>query len=617
MAVQISDLSPACESDESCAPPRSTVAIVCNSPKQSASQLPRLQHRQPYCSHITHAEVYDSPMTRHGSARLAWSFACATLIALAVWFLSRSGALLTPDSLSYVGAAHELAEHGTLRVPIAKWSDADSTTVLQQFTPGYPAVLAVALRVGVPSDTVVRVVNVCAAFALVALLVWLCSAAADDAWRVRVAAPLAILAVRAIPTAWTSAWSEPLFLFALALTLVLMVLRPSKGWMFGITAAFGNSVRYAGVSLLLAAVTWAAFQAYQQPDAAPTERGARRARALRTVRAATLAAMPGVLFNAWWLWRARAYGVSTPIGTVAWMGNLSAAGGEAIQTVSAQLVPLATTIPEWVRIDTALVLLIGIVAVMVASIRRACREVAPAVTPEGLSARTILASLTIAGSYAAMLVYSRLFVGDSIPLDDRLLAPAVLTIGIAALLAIHTQLRVASTGARAVAFAACLGWLVAAASQGYFDVKSLLLDRDDYGSESWTGTASADWLRTRGRVHALYSNDPVATYFITGRPSRTVPTGVGSATAPDLLMRLRATNGVLIEYPEPLENMVDARELARQVGMCMVVASEMGNVWRLPTSATEQCQGGANAAKPDAAPSPSSSTSPAAVRQSP
>ncbi len=562
-------------------------------------------------------------MTRHGPVRLAWSCVCAALTTLAMLFVSRSGALLTPDSLSYVGAAHALAEQSTLRVPVAKWNDADSTMVLQQYAPGYPVALAVALRVGVPSDNVVRVMNSFASFTLVMLLVWLCSAAADDAWPVRVAAPLVLLADRAIPTAWASAWSEPLFLVALAATLCLMALRPTKSWMSGITAALGNVVRYAGVSLLLAAVVWAAWHAYMQPDALRNERATRGRRIVRTVRAVILAAAPGVLFNAWWLWRARRYGVTTPVATVAWMGNVSEAADEVVHTVSGQLVPLATAFPVWVRVDIALVLLLGVAALIVASIRGARREAAPAapaapaVTAQRLATRIILASLTIAGSYATMLVYARLFVGSGIPLDDRLLAPLVLSIGIAALLALHASLRAASTRTRSFAFAACFCWLAAAGSQSYFDVASLLADRDDYGSDYWTGTEAAEWLRTSGRGYALFSNDPVATYFITGRSSRMVPPRFGSATAPDFLMRLRATNGVLIEYPNPLEDMVDARELARQVGLCIVVTSEMGIVWRLPTGAMERCEVEPDLAKSTAAPSPSSPILPAPVRTSP
>lgn len=596
-------------------------------------------------------------MTRHGSVRLAWSLVCAAVITLAMWFVTRSGALLTPDSLSYVGAAHALRDHGALRVPVAKWNDADSTTVLQQFPPGYPVVLAVALRAGATPDTVVRVVSAVSSFALVAILVWLCSAATDDWWPARVAAPLLILAVRAIPTAWASAWSEPLSLVALALTLQLMVMHPRKSWAYGITAAAGNAVRYAGVSLLLAATLWAAWRAYRAPNVAPGSVNTTRQRVARTLRAALFAAAPGVMFNAWWLWRAQHYGVKTPVATVAWMGSLSSALDEGVQTIAAQMVPLVTGVPSWVRVDVAVVLLAFVVLVLLGSLSRFRREArlrvmmhlhtrsdayvgAPYIAPSDAHERsyaTACACFTIAGSYAAMLVYSRLFVGASIPLDDRLLAPLVLTMGIATLVALHyslfgesststplgaslvqvTRQVTPSTRGRARLYIAAACWLGAACWQSYADVASLLEDRDDYGSEYWTGTEAAEWMRTSGKTHALYSNDPVATYFITGRPSRTVPDRFSRSTATDFLMRLRASNGVLIEYPKPLEDMVDARELARQVGMCIVVSSEVGNVWRLPTSAMERCADGVDTVRSSVVPSPSSPILPAPVRRSP
>lgn len=564
-------------------------------------------------------------MNRHGSVRLAWSCSCGVLVAIMIWFVSRSGPLLTPDSMSYVGAAHALAEQGQLRVPVGTWDAADSTMVLKQFPPGYPALLAVALHAGVTSATVVRALNAAAAFALVALTVWLCGAATNDSWPVRLAAPLMIVAVRAMPTALASAWSEPLFLVAVVITLLLMVRYPAQSWTYGTSAALGNAVRYAGVSLLLSAVTWAMWEAYTR-QAASLEANAsrvgaahavRRQRIAQAIRAAAIAVTPGALFNAWWLWRARHFGVQTPVATVAWMGNLLAASGEGIRTVSAQLVPLSTRLTAWVRVDVACVLLVGVAALIANALRRTRHVSASAVPVQNRATRTIAAALTIAVSYAAMLVYARLFVGGNIPLDDRLLAPLVLMGGIATLIALYTWSRQATRVVRRVTAVAFACWIAAAAWQSFADARSLLDDRDDYGSDYWTDTPAAVWLRTNGRTHALFSNDPVATYFITGRPSRMVPNTFRATTASDFLERLRATDGVLIEYSMPLEDMVDARELARQTGLCIVVTSEVGTVWRAPTGPMKLCVTGAGSVRSPEVPSPSAPTLPAPGRKSP
>ena len=187
--------------------------------------------------------------------------------------------------------------------------------------------------------------------------------------------------------------------------------------------------------------------------------------------------------------------------------------------------------------------------------KTAQHDSASAVPVQNCATRTILAALTIAVSYAAMLVYARLFVGGSIPLDDRLLAPLVLMGGIATRIALDTWSRQATRAVRRGTAAAFACWIAAAAWQSFADVKSLLDDRDDYGSDYWTDTPAAEWLRTNRRTHALLSNDPVATYLITGRPSRMVPNTFRSTTASDFLERLRATDGVLIEYSMPLEDM--------------------------------------------------------------
>ena len=581
-----------------------------------------------------------------GSARLAWRIVIGVLVALTVVLASRDGPMLTPDSMHYVGAAHALAAHGTLRVPSAEWHDADSTELLQQFPPGYPSTLALLLRAGASQETAIRAMDAAAAAALVMLMLWL-GDIATNAWSVRVAVPALVIGLRAIPSAWMSAWSEPLFLVAVAATLSMMVMFARRSWTYGLTAALGNAVRYAGVSLLLAALVWAGWSAWRERDqtaqcatsGSTSRRATMRARLGRVLRAMLLAGAPGVVFNGWWLLRARLHQVETPVATVAWMGNLAEARDEAVRTITEQLVPIA--VPG--RGVLACVVLTMVGTMIGYAIRRSIAgedDVATSATmrsapvthgsmptaqidtgseaANSTTATSVLhASLLIGVCYLAMLTYARLFVGGSIPLDDRLLAPLFLVLGLATLVALQQWLSRQAPRTRRAGHVLAGCWLVLAVRQSVLSERSVLSDRDDYGSEYWTDTPVADWLRGPGRAYTLFSDDPVGTYFVTGRPSRTVPQMLVADTTAIFGALLQNTNGAIIDYPQSFDDEADAGLIARSLGMCLVVASEDGNVWTPANDRRRPCAAVSTPTTTPAAPSPSTPTLPTPAHTSP
>jgi hypothetical protein len=554
------------------------------------------------------------------------------LVALTVFVASRVGPILTPDSLHYAGAAQALAAHGALRVPEAEWHASDSTEVLQQFPPGYPTTLAVLLRLGASRSLAIRLVDAAAACALMMLMLWL-GDMATNAWSVRIAIPAFVIALRAIPSAWMSAWSEPLFLVAVLATLLLMVTAARRSWTYGLAAAAGNAVRYAGVSLLLAAVLWAAWAAWNCPDDPLHAAGAGdvggnaatrlRMRLGRVMRAVVAASAPGIAFNGWWLLRARLHEVETPVATVAWMGNLPQARDEAVRTITEQLVPLV--LPG--RGVIACVALVVVGASLASAWRRAgARALAHAQPRVGLRttavnarqeyAIVVHATLLIAACYIAMLTYARLFVGGSIPLDDRLLAPIFLLLGLTTLIGAQQWLVRQSTSIRRAGQLGAGLWLLLAARQSMTGLRNVLADRDDYGSEYWMDTPVADWVRGQGRAYTLYSDDPVGTYFVSGRPSRGLPPTFDADSSAIFRALLQTTHGAILDYPQSLDDSPDAGLFARALGMCLVVSSEDGNVWTPATDPGRPCTTSLPQTTP-VAPSPSTPTLPMPVRTFP
>ena len=87
---------------------------------------------------------------------------------------------LDPDSMSYLGAAESLVRQGSLRIPMAEWSDPDSTSALRHFPPGFPIAIAIPVALGARPEQAARGVEAVSAFATVALAVWIVAAVAGS-----------------------------------------------------------------------------------------------------------------------------------------------------------------------------------------------------------------------------------------------------------------------------------------------------------------------------------------------------------------------------------------------------------------------------------------------------
>lgn len=504
--------------------------------------------------------------------------------ALAVFWATAGGPIVLPDSMSYLGAAQSLAEHGELQIPMADWNDDDSTTVLQQFPPAYPTAVAVAILAGAPGPVAPRLVNALAVLVTVASLTWIVARSCGDVAGALV--PVLLVSVRGVPAAHLTALSEPLFFAALAATITLMAAAPSRPAAYGATAALGNMVRYAGVSLIVAAVVWAFVWA-----AAPRRAAAGRSRRTRLghgARAALLGALPGTVGNAAWLLRARHGEFDTPATTLAWTGHLGATLAEAGRMLAEHLAPVPLPWPA--RVVVAWLVAAGAIGLLVWG-ARASRGVEHA-----MARRVGGVSGLVAGCYAAVLVYSRLFVGESIPFDDRMLAPffvsATLVLAVAASLAWRSAPHWAGANVRRVAAVLAALWLTASVAQSLQAATRTMVQRSDYRSARSQRTPAAVWLRGEGRHYPLFSNNPPVIYFVTGRPSRTLP----ETSDPDSIRAfgetLRRSGGVLVEYPAPFFPMAHPGRLAAALGLCAVVRASSGTVWMVPDTSRDAVRGG-------------------------
>jgi len=456
----------------------------------------------------------------------------------------RPGPGLSPDGMSYLGAAKTLAAGRAPRVPFAEWSSPDSTARLRDYPPLFPAATALGIRLGASPEQAARAVEVVAATASVGGGTWIVASAAGP-----VAGVLAGAAILIAPPFVEDHYvllSEPLFL-AVLVALVAAFLRPVKPLAAGLIAGAGVMVRYAGLCLPAAAGLWYFARA-----------GSVRAR----LRDGLLASAPGaLLFLGWsrWAGGAREYG---------WYGGFGRTLREGWTTLQAFVVPAVPASPARAAATVALGLAAGALLV------RRARRAAPAV-------RTLLAACALAGAtYVGIVVFSRLFADGAVPFDNRLCSPLFLlaTIGLAA--AAADAWRGWPAALRAGAAGLALAWLLGSGWVVLGEARELADDGWGYASADWIASPLRAWLRTSGPRYALYSDNAPSLYSMVPRPSRMVPEDTAAATTDSLAAVLASRPSALIAFADAYTpELPRAAWFARHYGWRVVLTCDEGTVW--------------------------------------
>ncbi|MGB7211305.1 MAG: hypothetical protein WBC97_01645 [Gemmatimonadales bacterium] len=469
---------------------------------------------------------------------------------LALWIARPPGPAIAPDSVSYLGSAVSLARHGTLRAPFSDWDDADSTSSLTDYAPGYPVALAVPIAAGVSPSTAARWIQALAlgvSTTLASLLLLEC----EGLTGALLVLPLLLL-LPALTDVHLWILSEPLFITVTVGTLAVMTRRPERPLVYGILAALGNFVRFAGVSLVGAVVLWAM-----------TRPGTRRERLVR----GSLAAAPGIALHLWWTLRGMA--PAGGIGGVATSG-LTGTLREGLATTVAWLAPVSIQSLWHLGLAVAVAIALKLMA------WRLWRS------PAAPSRTLLVATALFGGCYLGMLLIARVFVAPDLPFDSRILAPLFVVLAIAAAAVLAEGWHGRSTVWRGVTIAAVVIWCTAATAHDVDTMRQARRFGLGYESSEWQGSPIANWLRTRGAGLTIYSSDPAGTWAIVHRPIRFLP----SALTPDTIVAFRtafqARPSALISFPPELESQAPGDPLAAQLGLVAAARTVFGTVWVRP-----------------------------------
>jgi len=436
----------------------------------------------------------------------------AILVAL---FAGFSGVLVTtrwgigasPDSVAYLGVAHNLMSGRGLSLPFGDLTD----TPLTRFPPLYPMLLAGLGQVAADPVVAARWLQAALFAANAALVaVFVARVVRPTVWAAALGS-LLLVASPAMLEMHSMAWSEPLFLFLGTASLLLTGdALGDRAWKrsaaAGALAGLACLTRYAGISLLatggLALWLWGAG-----------------GRAQRLRRVAVFLASGGTLPL---LWMVR---------------NLQLTGNAAARPIvfhpvgMPQVWQAVDTIARWLQIprglpgilEVAVILLVaaGVLALLPGIAGRRKAESADDGPAPGMPGPLRVALLHV-GVYAAFLVASVSLVDANTPLDARILSP-VYPIGIVAVASGVTSLAREAGKLRTLLFVVLAGALLVSVAATLPIVRQGYQIGLGFNRTEWQDSPTLARVGELPDGDVLYSNSPEAIYFRTGRRALPLP----------------------------------------------------------------------------------------------
>jgi hypothetical protein len=324
-------------------------------------------------------------------------------------------------------------------------------------------------------------------------------------------------------------------------------------------------VRYAGASATGAVVLWAFGRS-----------GTLRERTRRAARAAA----PSVALYALWVLRTELE--SGEVRSFGLRGSLGPTFRQLSATLGAWLAPVVP--PPWAQGLVAIAVGAAAAGLLMRALRPRVGDGAGAAPTEAPLRRFLCAAGLLAACYAALVLFSRLFVDEGIPFDERLLSPFILLAEVAVAAALGASWRAWGRRARVAGAGVGLLWLGASAWATVRAVSDATDGGWGYSSDEWRGSALGEWLRANARGSPIYSNNPPAVYFLTHRPSRDIPDSLDPDSVGAFGRVLHEGGGVLVRFPYDFVPGAAPDSIAVRLALQQLAAFPEGAVWGTPTA---------------------------------
>jgi len=397
--------------------------------------------------------------------------------------VTRHGAYLSPDGLSYVGTARNLVDG-------AGYTPPPGSPPIGNFPPLYPLLLAAIGRTGVDPLTAARYVGP-AAFGLTILAVGFLVRRLTGSAPLALVAQLLVLGSVDFLVYHSSALSEPLFLL-LALLGLIAVARDSRTAVAGaaLLAAAATLTRYVGAAVIVAGLVALALRR-------------------RWTAAAAYGLLAGAPVASWLAWVRSSQGRATNREAV-WHAPGAEYVAQGARNASTWILPQEVGWPLRGALAAAVVVLVAFVAWRKRGARAGDR-------------RPAVATGLFAVVYLALLVVDRFVFDVTGRLDFRFLLPlhlAAVALGLWLLRGVDVRRsHLARLGVCAVAG-------VQLVSGGLW-VRDALGDRavrpGGFTAPAWLASEVVDQVRALPANRPVYSNAVDALYFHTGRVAHPVP----------------------------------------------------------------------------------------------
>jgi len=352
--------------------------------------------------------------------------------------------------------------------------------------------------------------------------------------------------------------SEPLFLACLLLTLLAMVGHPRRPLVAGAAAAATAMVRYAGICAPIAVVLWFFFS-----DQKPLRQ--------RLADAAKAAVVPGIAIGAWIVRGALLPDAQGGM-EIRMYGHFGPTFREGLNTIVDWLAP-ALEAPA-LRALAAILMAVALGFVLLRSAR--------AIRNREQTFEFLKADVLMLGCYLGTVVAARAFVGDAIPFDFRILAPAILLTEAATIVVLATFLSRTGRLARIAAAAVGTLWLIGSVSVSSESATDTIANGSDFSSSEWRSSPTVGWVKSQGRTWTIHTNWPAAVYFLAGRTPRDVPQSLDTAELREFGETLREQHGAFVAFSSYNTDYPQSDSIAVGAGLVQIERLSDGKVWASP-----------------------------------
>jgi hypothetical protein len=482
---------------------------------------------------------------------------------------------LDPDAVSYLGAGVSMASGHGLRIPSGTWDSPDTTAALAHFPPGFSTAIAAGITAGALPTNAARFVEASAAAITLFALALAAGAAAGPLGALTVAGIIGFTPAMLVVHA--SVLSEPLFLALTALFVLVLVRVPNEGrgatrvrrlLALSVIAATASLVRYAGLALVGAIVldTWLAHR--ETPIVA---------RARRAVLAAVLPVLPFLL---WVLSRPTKTEKVAVRHTGLYLTGVGGTLAEGWDTLAHWLVPGVER--DLVRTVAAIAGLVAI-ALLFRAARAKTSNGTPTPTPTALG-RVQRASALVAVCYLGMVLLSRLAADPWIPLDDRLLSPALVmgALAIGTTLAAWWQSGRTLTWRRHLTVVVTATWILTSYNVAHDWWNTYRDDGGDFAAREWRLSPVVAYAAALPAGTPLYTNWPAAIWFHTGRAARMMPAGPDARTALAFGAKVAREHAVVLLFTTEGSDVIKPGTTIARSGLTTLATFSDGAVWGAP-----------------------------------